>query len=89
MQIGKKWEVVKELGIKNQELRIKELYHVDLYRVSNAEDVEGLGLLELMGQSETVVAIEWPDKIENFLPENRINIYFKYLGDDKREIRFD
>jgi tRNA threonylcarbamoyladenosine biosynthesis protein TsaE len=66
---------------------IRNLYHVDLYRIESEKDVDGLGLLELMNQPENIVAIEWPDKIENVLPEKRINIYFKYLGDDKREIR--
>jgi tRNA threonylcarbamoyladenosine biosynthesis protein TsaE len=64
------------------------LYHVDLYRIESERDVEGLGLLELLGEKENVVAIEWPDKIENLLPADRIDIYFEYLGDDKRSIRF-
>ena len=64
-------------------------YHVDLYRISNSDDVQSLGLLELMGDPQTIVAIEWPDKIENFLPENRIDITFAYLEDDLRQIRID
>jgi tRNA threonylcarbamoyladenosine biosynthesis protein TsaE len=67
---------------------IKNLYHVDLYRIESERDVEGLGLLELLGERENIVAIEWPDKIENLLPENRIDIYFEYLEDDNRSIRF-
>lgn len=77
-----------EVGSENQELRIKNLYHVDLYRVESERDVEGLGLLELLGEKESIVAIEWPDKIENMLPEDRIEIYFEYLKDDMRSIRF-
>ena len=67
----------------------KNLYHIDLYRIESEKDVEGLGLLELMNQPENIVAIEWPDKIESTLPEKRINIYFDYQGEDKREIRVD
>ena|ERR1700722_5310004 len=74
-------------GLKIKDLRLKNLYHVDLYRIESENDVDGLGLLELMHQPENIVAIEWPDKIENILPENRINIYFAYLEGDKREIR--
>lgn len=65
----------------------RNLYHVDLYRINGEKDVESLGLLELMNQPDNIVAIEWPDKIENLLPQNRINIYFEYLEDDKREIK--
>lgn len=67
---------------------IQNLYHVDLYRIESEKDVEGLGLLELLGDKENIVAIEWPDKIDNLLPANRIDIYFEYLGDDKRQIQF-
>lgn len=69
-------------------LGIKSLYHLDLYRIENEAQAEDLGIRELMGNTETIVAIEWPDKIENVLPEKRINIYFTYLEDDRREIRF-
>lgn len=65
----------------------KNFYHVDLYRIETEHDVEGLGLLELMNDPENIVVIEWPEKIGKLLPEKRIDIYFEYLGDDKREIK--
>ena len=65
---------------------VKNFYHVDLYRIETEHDVEGLGLLELMNDPQNIVVIEWPDKLENLLPEKRIDFVFKYLGDDKREI---
>ncbi len=77
-----------EIGMENHESRITNLYHVDLYRIESERDVEGLGLLELLGEKENIVAIEWPEKIENLLPKDRIDIYFEYLVDDKRSITF-
>ena len=68
---------------------VKHFYHVDLYRINDPSDVEGLGLLELLGNTDTIAAIEWPDKIENLLPVDRIDITFEYLKDDMRCIRFD
>jgi tRNA threonylcarbamoyladenosine biosynthesis protein TsaE len=67
----------------------KNLYHLDLYRIENVDQASDLGLNELMGDPENIVAIEWPDKIENLLPEKRINLYFEYLQDDKRQIKID
>ncbi len=67
---------------------IRNFYHVDLYRIESEKDVEGLGLLELIGDPENVVVIEWPEKIEGILPENTIDLYFEYIEDDKREIKF-
>src|SRR5258706_12927681 len=61
-----------------EDLRFKNFYHVDLYRIENEKDVEGLGLKEIMQGADNIVAIEWPEKIENLLPENRIDIIFNY-----------
>lgn len=72
-----------------QKSKRKVFYHVDLYRISNSDEVQSLGLLEFMGDPQTIVAIEWPDKIENLLPENRIDITFTYLEDDMRQIGID
>lgn len=69
--------------------QIKNVYHLDLYRIENDAQAEDLGIREFMGNSDTLVSIEWPDKIENILPEKTINIYFTYLEDNRREIRFD
>ena len=78
-----------KLGNRKKGIGSRNFYHVDLYRVSNETDVQGVGLMELMADPENIIVIEWPDKIENLLPDKRINIYFEYLGDDKREIRFE
>lgn len=75
-------------GLKIKDLRFKKFYHVDLYRIESDRDIEGLGLLELLHDPNNIILIEWPDKIEHLLPESRIDIYFEYLGDDKRKITF-
>lgn len=69
-----------------QRRKEKYFYHVDLYRIESEHDVEGLGLLELMHDSNNIVVLEWPEKIANFLPEKRIDVIFEYLSDDKRTI---
>jgi tRNA threonylcarbamoyladenosine biosynthesis protein TsaE len=76
---------IKDEGAKGK--TVKHLYHLDLYRIGDASEAIDLGLQELMGNPETIVALEWPDKIENLLPANRIDLTFTYLGDDRREIR--
>jgi tRNA threonylcarbamoyladenosine biosynthesis protein TsaE len=80
--------IMRTYDIENKESKIENLYHVDLYRIESENDVDGLGLMELLGEKENIVAIEWPDKIEHLLPENKIDIYFEYLEDDKRSITF-
>jgi tRNA threonylcarbamoyladenosine biosynthesis protein TsaE len=63
----------------------KYFYHVDLYRTQSEHDIEGLGLKELLGKNENIVVIEWPEKISTPI-ENSIKLYFKYLGEEERQI---
>jgi len=72
--------------MRTYQVEAKNFYHIDLYRIESERDVAGLGLLELMEDPQNIVVIEWPEKIENLLPEKRIDIYFTYFGDDRREI---
>lgn len=68
--------------------KIKKLYHLDLYRIETEAEAIDLGLLDLVQDPKNVVAIEWPDKIANLLPEQRITLFFEYFEDDKRKITF-
>ncbi len=52
------------------------IYHLDLYRLDDSEEVLELGLEELIPQGLTI--IEWPEIAEGFLPNETIRIYFSY-----------
>lgn len=71
----------------NHQPSIISFYHIDLYRVEDEKDIEGLGLEEIWSDPENIIAIEWAEKIKKILPKKRIDIHFKYLKDDKREIK--
>ncbi|OGR06268.1 MAG: tRNA (adenosine(37)-N6)-threonylcarbamoyltransferase complex ATPase subunit type 1 TsaE [Deltaproteobacteria bacterium RIFOXYD12_FULL_50_9] len=49
------------------------MYHMDLYRLSGAEEIEDLGLLEYL-YGHGVAIVEWPDRLGNLLPINRLSI---------------
>ncbi len=61
-------------------------YHIDLYRIESEQDIEGLGLSEIMADPNNIVAIEWPEKIAGLLPKHAKALHFRYLNDDNREI---
>ena len=77
-----------DIQASHNDVTAKQLYHVDLYRIETEHDIEGLGILDLIGDPEAVVLIEWPEKIAHLLPENRREVHFTYLKDDDREISF-
>ncbi len=56
-------------------------YHVDLYRTETARDIEGIGLLDLLKESGSLFAIEWPEKIHAFLPDQTVHFHFSYSED--------
>lgn len=46
-----------------------KVYHFDLYRLKNAEEIFDIGFWEYI-DSDCYCIIEWPEKIEEFLEEN-------------------
>lgn len=65
---------------------IKKFYHVDLYRVTAKEDLEGFGIHEILNDKDAIVAIEWAEKLDPRLLHNAKKLYFEQLGEEKRKI---
>lgn len=57
------------------------LYHMDVYRLDG--NTEGIGIEEYFNKGGVVV-IEWADTIKNILPEERLDIKFKIVDENKR-----
>jgi tRNA threonylcarbamoyladenosine biosynthesis protein TsaE len=53
----------------------RPLYHVDLYRVSNADEALDLGLDEYF-ERDGITAIEWADRATEILPPDTCHIRF-------------
>lgn len=75
-----------EVRGKGKALRVKKFYHLDLYRTQTEGDLKGVGLEEIMSDPEAIVAIEWSEKLGLLVPEKRVEIHFKHLREDKRQI---
>jgi len=73
--------VMKNYKIENRETKIKELVHVDAYRLSSGEDLKAIGTQEYFAREDCVVVIEWPEKVKKALPENSISFVFKIKKD--------
>lgn len=61
------------------------LYHFDMYRIKNSDDLETTGFYDYPLE-KNVFVIEWSENILDVLPKNTIYITINYLDDDKREI---
>ena len=60
------------------------LYHIDAYRLENND--YDLGLNEF--EEEGITVIEWPQYYKNYLPKDFIEVNFRHINDNEREINF-
>lgn len=60
-------------------------YHIDLYRLEEARELESLGLDELFDR-DAVILIEWGERFPQLMPAGRTEIRMRNLGGDQREI---
>jgi tRNA threonylcarbamoyladenosine biosynthesis protein TsaE len=86
--LGVKDRILSPTFIISREYPLKKggkFYHFDWYRLDNEKQARLLGIKELFG-GKNIVAIEWADRAKSLLPKRRVEIYFKYQGENKRQI---
>jgi tRNA threonylcarbamoyladenosine biosynthesis protein TsaE len=64
------------------------LYHFDLYRLDDAEEVLDLGFEDYFTNGHGVCVVEWADKAEALWPGERLHIQMKILSETKRGLLF-
>ena len=62
-------------------------YHIDLYRLKDPSELDNVGLDEYV-DSDGATVIEWAERAEDELPEERLSVYFTHLDERSREIGF-
>ncbi len=67
------------------ELQNRTIYHFDLYRLGDPEELEFMGIRDYFANN-AVCVIEWPGQGEGFLPIADISVDLLYL-DDHRQIK--
>lgn len=73
--------------VRTYKIKSKNFYHIDLYRAHSSQDLESLGLPEIINDENSIKAIEWAENLKNLLPEKRIDVFFEYLEENKRKIK--
>ncbi|MDL2303492.1 tRNA (adenosine(37)-N6)-threonylcarbamoyltransferase complex ATPase subunit type 1 TsaE, partial [Dysgonomonas sp. OttesenSCG-928-D17] len=61
------------------------IYHFDFYRINKIEEAYDFGYEDYF-YSGSLCFIEWPEKVEDLLPHDTVNVYIKALEDGSREV---
>jgi len=64
------------------------LYHLDCYRLNSGTDALALGFDDLLN-SDSILLIEWPERIAHVLPLDQLRVTLRWLDDTKRNVRME
>lgn len=66
--------------------KYEHIYHIDAYRIKDTDLLE-LGWEELLADKKNIIIIEWAERVRKIIPDNAIWIKFKWLDENKRELK--
>lgn len=79
------YTLVNEYDIEVSGASVK-LFHLDCYRFEKPEELLELGVEEYLYPRNGITIIEWPERIEGYLPKQRIEISIEVLSPTERNI---
>lgn len=66
------------------------LVHIDAYRLNSLADLELLGWKDLLSDDTTLIALEWPERVEGVFSYNpRFDLTFSHVSERVRNILFN
>lgn len=64
----------------------KKLIHIDAYRIEDPKELEVLGWKDMLSDPNTLLIVEWPERIKDILPETAQCFEIEH-GEGGRRIR--
>ena len=61
------------------------VFHIDLYRMKNVEEILNIGFDEYI-EAGGVCLVEWAEKLDGIIPEKRFDVKMSVVDDSTREI---
>lgn len=64
------------------------MYHFDFYRITKPEEALDIGLYDYL-DSGRLCLMEWPENIEDLLPEETLKVHITVAPDDTRTLSWE
>jgi tRNA threonylcarbamoyladenosine biosynthesis protein TsaE len=68
--------------------KVSRLYHLDLYRLQNEDDLASIGFDDFMPPADGITLVEWPERASTALPERFLLVEIETVGPGSRRLRF-
>jgi len=81
--------IMKIYKIKKKYNKIKNLVHIDAYRINSDEDIIDIGIKEYFNRDDTIIIIEWAENIKKIILQKSIKIKIKVIDKNIRKINFN
>jgi tRNA threonylcarbamoyladenosine biosynthesis protein TsaE len=65
--------------------QVGTIYHLDLYRLKNAEDAIDAGVEDVL-YSKNYCLVEWPEQALELMPDDALKIIIELMNDGKRKL---
>jgi len=66
---------------------VDQLFHFDAYRLESMAEAEELDLDSMM--EEGALVVEWPERLGDLVPRQRLWIHFEHMAEEQRQMRFN
>jgi len=64
-----------------------QLFHLDAYRLDSIPEAEELDFDAML--AEGALIIEWPERLGNLIPEERLHIQLEHISEEHRQMRIN
>ncbi len=61
------------------------IFHVDLYRMENVDELYGIGWNDYL-MREGIMVVEWGEKAGDYLPDKKIRVNISIISENSRKI---
>lgn len=79
----------KVYDVPGKKLGFARLMHIDAYRLKGAQELAALSFNDAMRDPETLIFLEWPERVDGGLPPPAAHVTLAVHDDESRIVHYD